>query len=98
MTISLREQFERWKSGGRIKTNGDELPSVPYGLSDIDVDNIHRMDKVDRVLAGRQVADFIATSRGRLESSRRAAERAAIIAEYKAKQEQLPPINEGSST
>jgi len=99
MTISIREQYNRAQSGGRVKTNSDDLPNIPYGLSDIDVDNIHRMDKIEKHLASRRVADFVADSRGRLSTSIKAAEKQAIIDEYRRSQAPPPPpINEGPST
>lgn len=97
MTLSLREQFDRWKSGGRVKSNSDELPTLPLGLDDFDIDNIHRMDKIDRELASRRVADFIAVSRGKLISSREQRFRDSIIEEHN-KRLAAKPIEEGSTT
>lgn len=71
MSLSVRDLFDRHKNGGRVTTftpvYADE--SVPAGLE--------RMDMIDRAGLAKDLSDYVATTRGQLQSRRAANIKAA---------------------
>lgn len=66
MSISLREMVARHESGGRVKVFRPEYVAED-SLIPIDFE---RLDLQDRVELSRKTADFIATTRGRMQTLR----------------------------
>lgn len=73
MSVSLRDMLNRHNSGGTLKQF--QVSNVPPD-SIIPVD-FERMSSIDRAQLSLDVADFVATTRGRMQTSRRAREQAA---------------------
>lgn len=73
MTLSLRDLLNRHNSGGKVKTfEGVYVPpdsAIPL--------NLERMDKIERAQLGKDLADFVTTTRGRIVSARQKRERDA---------------------
>ncbi|QXP08477.1 MAG: hypothetical protein [Arizlama microvirus] len=110
MSISIREQYDRHRSGGKVK-QFQPVSDEQLGLrlaSDFGFGDPERMDKVEIAVASKRLADFVATERGKLITARQhqenEARKAFIIEEYRkglgpqSLLEQRPPINEGPST
>lgn len=103
MSISIREQYDRHRSGGKVK-QFQPLSDDELGLrlaSDLGFGDPQRMDKIEIAVASKRVADFVATERGKLITARQhqenEARKAAIIDEYN-RTRAAAPINEGPST
>lgn len=76
MQITLREMVDRHLRGGKVKTfapvNVPDDSLIPIGLE--------RMSSIDKAVLAGQVADFVATTRGRMQSVRMARQRAEFDA------------------
>jgi len=85
MSLSIRDLLNRHKAGGRVKV----YEPVYVGEESIIPPEFERMDKFQRAELAKQVADFVATTRGNIVSARQAAkmaqQEAEIIARYEAK-------------
>lgn len=77
MSLSIRDLFERHKSGGRSHSFTPVYcdDSVPAGLE--------RMDAIERKAYANELADFISTTRGQIISNRAARQQAAADAAFK---------------
>lgn len=96
-TISLRDMITRYQSGGKVKSFTpvylDDANIIPIGFE--------RMDLVERAQFAKELPNFIADSRGRLQTLRQAREQAekAAQAEKKRKEyEELRKQFEGPQT
>lgn len=76
MSIPLRTLIDRHLQGGKVKTfRGTYVPDSSLVPTDFE-----RMDSLDKAQLLKELPDFIATSRGKLISSRQAREAAAAKA------------------
>jgi len=73
MSLSLRDMLNRHMAGGKVKTF--QTTNVPAD-SLVPV-NFERMSALDMAELKQQTADFIATTRGRMQTARQSRERAA---------------------
>lgn len=81
MTLSIRDLVDRHKAGLNVKTFSPVYSERNVGLE--------KLDKIERQQLVNDLADFVATSRGKLMTGRQAAIKAAndaaVIAEYEKK-------------
>lgn len=97
MSLSLRQMLERHKAGGNVKTF--HVANVPQ--NSMIPDDFERMSQIDREVLKGQVADFIATTRGRMITAREAQRRAQfqklIDAEAEKRLKALAEVNGGTA-
>lgn len=83
MSLSLRQMIDRHLSGGRVKT----FEPVYVGENSLIPPGFERMDNIAKVALGRELGEFVRTTRGRLISARQHREKLAaeqeIIERYK---------------
>lgn len=77
MSPSLRDMLNRHLNGGSVKTFLSA--NVPVG-SNVIPDNLERLDALDRADLAERNADFIATTRGRMQTARAAREQSELFA------------------
>jgi len=73
MSLSLRELLNRHLAGGNVKT----FQTANIGPNSLVPDNFERMSAIDLAEFKQQTADFIATTRGRMQTARQAREKAS---------------------
>lgn len=76
MSLSLRDMLNRHLNGGAVKTF--QSVNVPVG-SRIPI-NLEMMDPFEKAELAERNADFIATTRGRMQTARAAREQAELLA------------------